>query len=308
MTRRVRWRAPVPRGAASTAVRTRSEDVTLSAARRRRQRDALLAICAVAVCLVLASLEAAHLVKISAFESRYLPVCRIRNSPETSCLSHSMMDQIPAYSSRVISLLERYDGHGTFFVIGSRAKRYPALLAAEADAGMELGNHTWSHVSLDDLSTSEAVAQVERAEVVLSEAGARRGLFRAPFGDISADLSRALARSRLLPFTGRSLSNSITSANSECLRLMPPTHSPALCEAETSSSPTTPGSGAKRTRRSAFEPSDTRAPSPQASRIRLSIPPGGGTALSGFEGSGNTPTLVLAIRLHLSAVSSPRRR
>ena len=187
-------------GGSSTAVRTRAEDVTLSAARRRRQRSALLAICAIAVCLVLvlASLEAAHLVKMLAFESRYLPICRIETARRLVSLTFDDGPD-PAYSSRAIALLERHDGHGTFFVIGSRAKRYPALLAAESDAGMELGNHTWSHVSLDGLSTSEAVAQVERTEVVLTEAGERSGLFRAPFGDISADQSRALARSRLLP-------------------------------------------------------------------------------------------------------------
>lgn len=167
-------------------------------ARRRRPRNALLAICAVAVCLLLASLEAAHLVKISAFESRYLPVCRIETARRLVFVTFDDGPD-PAYSSRVIALLERYEGHGTFFVIGSRAKQYPALLTAESDAGMELGNHTWSHVRLDGLSTGEAAAQVERTEVVLSEAGARSGLFRAPFGEFSADQSRALARSRLLP-------------------------------------------------------------------------------------------------------------
>jgi peptidoglycan/xylan/chitin deacetylase (PgdA/CDA1 family) len=167
-------------------------------ARRRRPRNALLAICAVAVCLLLASLEAAHLVRISAYEPQYLPVCRIGTARKFVSLTFDDGPD-PAYSSRVIALLERYEGHGTFFVIGSRAKRYPALVAAESAAGMELGNHTWSHARLKELSTRQAVAQVERAEVVLSEAGVRSGLFRAPFGDISADQSRALARSRLIP-------------------------------------------------------------------------------------------------------------
>jgi peptidoglycan/xylan/chitin deacetylase (PgdA/CDA1 family) len=43
------------------------------------------------------------------------------------------------------------------------------------------------------------IAQVERTDVVLSELSARSGLFRAPFGDMTADQSRALAQSGSLP-------------------------------------------------------------------------------------------------------------
>lgn len=44
---------------------------------RRGRHRALVVICADAVCRLLVSLEAVHLVMISAYESRHLPVCRV---------------------------------------------------------------------------------------------------------------------------------------------------------------------------------------------------------------------------------------
>jgi peptidoglycan/xylan/chitin deacetylase (PgdA/CDA1 family) len=69
-------------------------------------------ICAAAVCLFLVSLEAARLVKISGYESRYLPVCRIETAGRLMSLT---FDDGPdhTYASQIIALLERYDGRGT---------------------------------------------------------------------------------------------------------------------------------------------------------------------------------------------------
>jgi peptidoglycan/xylan/chitin deacetylase (PgdA/CDA1 family) len=164
----------------------------------RRERRGALAVIAAAVCLLLATLETVHLVRISAFESQYLPICRVDTTERLVSLTFDDGPD-PRYTSRIISMLERYDGRGTFFLIGSHASRYPDLVSAELEAGMELGNHTWSHVRHDLLSTAEMITQVERTDVILSEAGAGSGLFRAPFGDMTADQSRALARSGFLP-------------------------------------------------------------------------------------------------------------
>lgn len=164
----------------------------------RLGRRKALAVIAAAVCLFLVSLEAVHLVMISAYEPRYLPVCRVDTTERLVSLTFDDGPD-PAYSSRIIALLERYDGRGTFFLIGSRASRYPHLVSAELEAGMELGNHTWSHVRQDLVSTTEMIAQVERTDMFLSAAGGRSGLFRAPFGDMTADQSRALAQSGSLP-------------------------------------------------------------------------------------------------------------
>jgi peptidoglycan/xylan/chitin deacetylase (PgdA/CDA1 family) len=174
-----------------------TDRLTADVSSRRGRRRALTVIAA-AVCLFLVSLEAVHLVLISAYESQYLPVCRVVTTERLVSLTFDDGPD-PTYTSQFIALLERYDGRGTFFLIGSRASRYPFLVSAELEAGMELGNHSWSHVRQDLLSTTEMITQKERTDVLLSEAGGRPGLFRAPFGDMTADQSRALAQSGSLP-------------------------------------------------------------------------------------------------------------
>jgi peptidoglycan/xylan/chitin deacetylase (PgdA/CDA1 family) len=56
------------------------------------------------------------------------------------------------------------------FVNGFRLESYPyqgEILAAWADAHLELGNHTWSHPELDKLSATEYEANIERDEPTL---------------------------------------------------------------------------------------------------------------------------------------------
>lgn len=255
---------------------------------------------AAAVCLLLVSLDAVHLVMISAYEPRYLPVCRVDTTERLVSLTFDDGPD-PAYSSRIIALLERYDGHGTFFLIGSRASRYPHLVSAELEAGMELGNHTWSHVRQDLVSTTEMIAQVERTDMFLSAAGGRSGLFRAPFGDMTADQSRALARSGSLPIhwslavdhyvggLGMSPSDAAASLARDVRRgdiIL--AHDAQIGPRECSG-------------RAPSSLRDTRPPPPQTSCLRLSVRPDDGTPRRGLEGKGHAATVVLAIGVCLSA-------
>jgi peptidoglycan/xylan/chitin deacetylase (PgdA/CDA1 family) len=76
------------------------------------------------------------------------------------------------YTQQVLDLLSKYGGEGTFFVLGQAAKSKPDLLRAEAAGGNYIGNHTYSHTSLQDISTKEFMAEVEDTrQVILDAAG-----------------------------------------------------------------------------------------------------------------------------------------
>jgi peptidoglycan/xylan/chitin deacetylase (PgdA/CDA1 family) len=53
----------------------------------------------------------------------------------------------PDTTRPVLDVLSRHDSKATFFLIGSRAEKYPDLVEEIADAGHELGNHTWKDES-----------------------------------------------------------------------------------------------------------------------------------------------------------------
>ena len=58
----------------------------------------------------------------------------------------------PRWTPRVLDVLRREHVPGTFFVVGSRAARHPALVRRALAEGSEVGNHTWSHTDLSGVA------------------------------------------------------------------------------------------------------------------------------------------------------------
>lgn len=83
----------------------------------------------------------------------------------------------------LLDLLDRQNAKATFFVIGQNAERLPGVLRAIAEAGHEIGNHTWSHRRLDFATAKVMREEIGRTqEVVRDITGKAPRLFRAPYG------------------------------------------------------------------------------------------------------------------------------
>jgi peptidoglycan/xylan/chitin deacetylase (PgdA/CDA1 family) len=66
----------------------------------------------------------------------------------------------PTWTPEILSLLEESGAQATFFVIGEKAKAWPGLVEREARDGDTVGDHTWSHPDLTELSASTASAEL----------------------------------------------------------------------------------------------------------------------------------------------------
>jgi peptidoglycan/xylan/chitin deacetylase (PgdA/CDA1 family) len=100
----------------------------------------------------------------------------------------------PVFTGQVLDVLGRYGAVATFFCIGLNAHAFPETLDRIAADGHEIGNHTWSHPYLPDLSRSELTIQLERTNEVLATATGRvPTLVRPPYGGRSAQVLRWLA-------------------------------------------------------------------------------------------------------------------
>lgn len=74
----------------------------------------------------------------------------------------------------------------TFFVIGEKAEMNPELIQRMAAEGHLIGNHTYSHVQLNALSTQQACAQVKAVNDILEGLTGKEVLYlRPPFGEWS---------------------------------------------------------------------------------------------------------------------------
>jgi hypothetical protein len=95
------------------------------------------------------------------------------------------------YTPRLLRVLETHGAKATFFLIGERAEEYPEIVEGIAAAGHAIGNHTYSHRALPDLTRIEQSREIARCREAIGGLGT--SLFRPPYGQQS-ELSFRSAR------------------------------------------------------------------------------------------------------------------
>ncbi len=91
-----------------------------------------------------------------------------------------------ALTGRILDELHAGGAHGTFFVIGRQLHDHEALLRRILEDGHDLGDHTWAHADLLDLSEQQRREQLELPiEAQVAATGVRPHLFRPPYGATS---------------------------------------------------------------------------------------------------------------------------
>lgn len=103
------------------------------------------------------------------------------------------------YTPDVLSVLERFGVHATFFAIGRMERYFSSSTAREIRDGDVIGDHTENHPALAKLSAhdqrEELLEQIARIELV---GGKRPVLFRPPYGSFNATTLRELRSLHLL--------------------------------------------------------------------------------------------------------------
>ncbi|MBB1259025.1 glycosyltransferase [Streptomyces alkaliterrae] len=88
----------------------------------------------------------------------------------------------PVWTPKVLDVLHQHDARGVFFITGTMASRYPALVRRMVDEGHEIGLHTFNHPDLSLQSTSRIDWELAQNQLALVGAtGVRTSLFRPPY-------------------------------------------------------------------------------------------------------------------------------
>lgn len=86
-------------------------------------------------------------------------------------------------TEHLLDLLKQYDVKATFFLQGVNVKARPEVVAREYREGHEIGNHTYNHPKLTEISFSEVDSQVNQCNDLIENAcGFRPTLLRPPYG------------------------------------------------------------------------------------------------------------------------------
>ncbi|MDI3316915.1 MAG: polysaccharide deacetylase family protein [Bacillota bacterium] len=89
----------------------------------------------------------------------------------------------PASTPRFLEALARLEVPATFFMVGRRAVREPALVREAVAAGHELGNHTWSHRHAWSLGPAATLREIRDAAALLEDVSGRPVRYlRPPWG------------------------------------------------------------------------------------------------------------------------------
>lgn len=86
-------------------------------------------------------------------------------------------------TTALLAALKKSGLRATMFNEGRHAAAYPALVRAEVDAGMWIGNHSYTHPRLVQLSRAQIDSEISRTQQAIANAGGGTPkLFRPPFG------------------------------------------------------------------------------------------------------------------------------
>lgn len=104
----------------------------------------------------------------------------------------------PIFTPRLLDVLEKYNAHATFFMIGKNAERCPELVQKVARAGHAIGNHSWNHPSFPSISGKERRNQFRMCQNAISPYGEK--MFRPPKGHqtIASRLDALLLRYKVI--------------------------------------------------------------------------------------------------------------
>ncbi len=109
------------------------------------------------------------------------------------CVALTFDDGPTPFTDRLVRVLRSYNAKATFFLIGNKVAADPAAARRIADAGMEIGNHTWEHPNMSTIPSGDIGSQLSRGtQAIAAATGLAPQLYR-PAGGVSSDAVRAAA-------------------------------------------------------------------------------------------------------------------
>jgi len=92
----------------------------------------------------------------------------------------------PRFTPQILDILSKAGVKATFFVIGGNAEKNPELLRRIFAEGHDIGNHTYTHPNIEDVSKTQLNLEVSATERLFeSVLGHQTHLFRSPYGEDS---------------------------------------------------------------------------------------------------------------------------
>ncbi|MDF2986895.1 MAG: putative xylanase/chitin deacetylase [Eubacterium sp.] len=95
----------------------------------------------------------------------------------------------PRYTAEILDALKKNDGLATFFILGSRAEKYPDAVKSIAKSGNQIGNHTYDHKELTKLNKSGINNEINKTAGILENiTGLSNYVIRPTYGSVNGNV------------------------------------------------------------------------------------------------------------------------
>jgi peptidoglycan-N-acetylglucosamine deacetylase len=114
----------------------------------------------------------------------------------------------PAFTPRLLEILEHHKVKATFFMMGKYASKESALTQLIAGSGHVIGNHTWSHPNLASTTPQKVREELRTTSDALAQIiGKPIRYFRPPFGARRPHVLHTARELGLTPVTWNAMTN-----------------------------------------------------------------------------------------------------
>jgi peptidoglycan/xylan/chitin deacetylase (PgdA/CDA1 family) len=115
------------------------------------------------------------------------------NCTVDKCVALTFDDGPSPYTDRLLKVLNDADAKATFFMIGNKVAADPGGAKRVAEAGMEIGNHTWEHPNMTTIPVAEIPAQFTKANDAITAATGQTPTLWRPPGGLTNDVVNSAA-------------------------------------------------------------------------------------------------------------------
>lgn len=99
------------------------------------------------------------------------------------------------YTDKLLDCLEENNAHATFFMLGQNVENYQDEVKRMLEIGCELGNHSWDHLNMFELSIDDVVSNFGKADqAILDACGQEATVVRAPYGNCNDEIISAVGK------------------------------------------------------------------------------------------------------------------
>ena len=120
--------------------------------------------------------------------SRKVPIYRVQTEEKQVAISFDAAWGADK-TEEILEVLSSYNATATFFLVGFWVDKYPEMVTAIDEAGMEIGTHSNTHPDMVKLDSETIKKELETSTTKIENlTGKKVSLFRAPYGSYNNTL------------------------------------------------------------------------------------------------------------------------